>query len=190
MKTGLMSSILIVLIIAVSVLVFVPSVRAQVGRIIAGVVPAPLATLPGACPHTTGGTVGSGIFIWPTALHVISGSDYNLQTGHLAIDLAAAKDASVVAIDAGIVIFAGKNDFDLGYGNMVIVDHRNGWQSLYAHLDVVKVGCGENVKQGQLIGLAGQSGNSPTVHLHFELWQVNADGQVNKVNPHLYLPAP
>ena len=114
---------------AVSVLAFVPSVRAQVGRIIAGVVPTPLVSLPGACPHITGGWVGSGVFIWPTALHVISGYDYNIQL-HPAIDLAAALDAPVVAIDAGVVIFAGYNDYDYGYGNMVIIDHRNGWQSL------------------------------------------------------------
>jgi murein DD-endopeptidase MepM/ murein hydrolase activator NlpD len=72
---------------------------------------------------------------------------------------------------------------------MVVIDHRNGWQSLYAHLDVVKIACGENVDQGQLIGLAGQTGNAPFPQLHFELWQT-INGQVNKVNPHLYLPQP
>ncbi len=189
LRSGVTSAILVVLIMAVSVLAFVPSVRAQVGRIIAGVVPTPLVSLPGACPHITGGWVGSGVFIWPTALHYISGYDYNVQL-HPAIDLAASMDSPVVAVDTGVVIFAGYNDYDYGYGNMVIIDHRNGWQSLYAHLDAVKIVCGENVRQGQLIGLAGSTGNSSTVHLHFELWQVTPGGQVNKVNPHLYLPKP
>jgi murein DD-endopeptidase MepM/ murein hydrolase activator NlpD len=188
-KSGVTSAVLVVLIMAISVLAFVPSVRAQVGKIIAGVVPTPLVSLPGACPRITGGWVGSGVFIWPTALHVISGSDYNIQL-HPAIDLAATLDSPVVAIDTGVVIFAGHNDYDYGYGNMVIIDHRNGWQSLYAHLDAVKIVCGENVKQGQVIGLAGETGNSSTVHLHFELWQITPGGQVNEVNPHLYLPMP
>jgi murein DD-endopeptidase MepM/ murein hydrolase activator NlpD len=188
-RSGITSAILVVLIMAVSVLAFVPSVRAQVGRIIAGVVPTPLVSLPGACPHVTGGRVGSGVFIWPTALHYISGYDYNVQL-HPAIDLAVSMDSPVVAVDAGVVIFAGYNDYDYGYGNMVIIDHLNGWQSLYAHLDAVKIVCGENVRQGQLIGLAGETGNSSTVHLHFELWQITPGGQVNKVNPHLYLPKP
>ena len=190
LRNGVTSAVLVVLIMAVSVLAFVPSVRAQVGRIIAGVVPTPLVSLPGACPRTTGGRAGSGVFIWPTALHVISGMDYDPELPHPAIDVAAALDSPVVAIDDGVIIFAGRNDYDLGYGNMVIIDHRNGWQSLYAHLNAVKIVCGENVRQGQLIGLAGQTGNSSTLHLHFELWQVTANGQVNKVNPHLYLPKP
>ena len=190
LKTGLTTAVFILFISMFSVLAFVPSVRAQVTKIIAGVVPAPLGTLPGACPHISGGWVGSGVFIWPTSLHVISGTDYEPQLPHPAIDIAASLDSPVVAVDSGVVIFAGRNDYDLGYGNMVIIDHRNGWQSLYAHLDAVKTICGENVKQGQLIGLAGQTGNSPSVHLHFELWQVGANGQVDKVNPHLYLPKP
>ena len=190
LKTGITFALLIILIITVFVFAFVPSVQAQVGRIIAGVLPSPLESKPGACSSVKGGWVGSGVFIWPTALHMISGSDYDTSTGHLAIDLAASLDAPVVAMDAGVVIFSGQNNYNWGYGNTVIIDHRNGWESLYAHLDAVKTVCGENVRQGQLIGLAGQTGNSPTIHLHLELLQIGAGGQVNKVNPHLYLPQP
>ena len=189
MKTGIMSAVLVVLIMAVSVLAFIPSVRAQVGKLIASILPGPLGAQPGACQSVEGGTLGSGVFVWPTALHEISGKDFNPDSPlyHPAIDIAAPKDSTIVAADAGVVVYAGWNNW--GYGNMVVIDHRNGWQSLYAHLDVVKVGCGENVGQGQLIGLAGLTGNAPFSQLHFELWQT-ISGQVNKVNPHLYLPLP
>jgi len=189
MKPGATSAVLVVLIIVVSVLVFVPSVRAQVGKLIASILPRALGAEPGACQSVEGGAVGSGVFVWPTILHNISGKDYNpgSQLYHPAIDIAAAKDSNVVAADAGVIVFAGWNNW--GYGNMVVIDHRNGWQSLYAHLDVVKVGCGENVDQGQLIGLAGQTGHVPFPQLHFELWQI-IEGQINRVNPHLYLPQP
>lgn len=189
LKTWFTSAVLVILIMAVSVLAFVPSVRAQVGKLIASILPGPLGAQPGACQSIEGGAVGSGVFVWPTTLHEISGKDYNPDSPlyHPAMDIAAAKDSTVVAADAGVVVYAGWNNW--GYGNMVMIDHRNGWQSLYAHLDVVKVGCGENVEQGQLIGLAGQTGNAPFPQLHFELWQT-INGQVNKVNPHLYLPQP
>jgi hypothetical protein len=187
MKTGVMSAVLVVLIMAISILTFVPSVRAQVGKLIASILPDPLGAQPGACQSVEGGAVGTGVFVWPTTQHDISGKDFNPDSPlyHPAIDIAAVKDSNVVAADTGVVVYAGWNNW--GYGNMVIIDHGNGWQSLYAHLDVVKIGCGKSVVQGQLIGLAGQTGNAPFPQLHFELWQT-IDGQVNQVNPHLFLP--
>jgi len=112
----------------------------------------------------SGGAVGTGGFIWPASNHYISGNDY--WSGHLAIDIAAGLGASIWAADSGVVVYAGWSNN--GYGNMVMLDHGNGWQTLYAHLSSVNVGCGQSVGQGQLIGLGGSTGNSTGPHLHFE----------------------
>ncbi|UCF61361.1 MAG: peptidoglycan DD-metalloendopeptidase family protein [Anaerolineaceae bacterium] len=120
---------------------------------------------PGGCTGDyTGGIIGTGGFIWPTANHYISGNDY--WSGHLAIDIAAGYGAAIWAADSGVAVFAGWST--VGYGYMVMLDHGNGWQTLYAHLSQVNVGCGQNVTQGQLIALGGSTGNSTGPHLHFE----------------------
>lgn len=113
----------------------------------------------------SGGAVGTGGFIWPTAVHSISGNDY--WAGHLAIDLAAGQGEPVWAADSGVVVFAGWAYG--GYGNIVAVDHGNGWQTAYAHLSAVSVTCGQSVGQGETIGQAGSTGNSTGPHLHFEV---------------------
>lgn len=120
---------------------------------------------PGGCTGDySGGAIGTGGFIWPSANHYISGNDY--WSGHLAIDIAAGLGASIWAADSGVVVFAGWST--VGYGNMIMIDHGNGWQTLYGHLNQVDVGCGQSVSQGQHIGLAGSTGNSSGAHLHFE----------------------
>jgi LysM repeat protein len=120
---------------------------------------------PGACSGDyTGGAVGTGGFIWPTGNHYVSGNDY--WSGHLAIDIAAGVGSSVWAADSGVIVFAGWST--VGYGNMVMIDHGNGWQTLYAHLSTVAVSCGQSVAQGQSIAGAGSTGNSTGPHLHFE----------------------
>ncbi len=120
---------------------------------------------PGGCSGDfSGGAVGTGGFIWPAANHYLSGNDY--WSGHLAIDIAAGEGTPIWAADSGVVVFAGGAYG--GYGNMVMIDHGNGWQTLYAHLSVVSVACGQSVTQGQRIGLAGSTGNSTGAHLHFE----------------------
>jgi murein DD-endopeptidase MepM/ murein hydrolase activator NlpD len=139
---------------------------------------------PGACGAVSGGAVGFGTFVWPTPKHWISGYNYSPETGHYAIDLAGELGDGVVATDAGVVVYAGWNDW--GYGNVIVLDHGNGWQSLYAHLSQINVACGQSVGQGELIGLVGSTGNSTGPHLHFELMHV----QYGKVNPLDYLPPP
>ena len=135
---------------------------------------------PGGCSGDySGGAVGTGGFIWPASNHYISGNDY--WSGHLAIDIAAGQGASIWAADSGVVVFAGWST--VGYGNMVMLDHGNGWQTLYAHLSQVLVGCGESVSQGLRIGLAGSTGNSTGPHLHFE-----TRFQGGFVNPWYVLP--
>jgi murein DD-endopeptidase MepM/ murein hydrolase activator NlpD len=137
---------------------------------------------PGACPGGySGGVVGSGAFIWPANNHFLSGNNY--WAGHLGIDIAAGLGDPIYAADGGVVVFAGLSNW--GYGLMVQIDHGNGWNTLYAHLSQYNVSCGQNVFQGNIIGLAGSTGNSSGPHLHFEM-----NYQGSRPNPWNYLPAP
>ncbi len=120
---------------------------------------------PGACETGDSGAYGTGTFVWPAPTHALSGNDY--WPGHLAIDIATASGDPIYATDSGLVVYAGP--IGGGYGNMVMIDHGNGYQSLYAHLTTWKANCGQSVYQGQLIGLAGSTGNSTGPHLHFEV---------------------
>jgi len=138
----------------------------------------------GACGAISGGAVGFGTYVWPTTEHWISGYDYSLETNHPAIDIAGKLGNAIYATDAGVIVYAGWND--LGYGNLIMIDHGSGWQSLYAHLEQINVFCGQSVGQGELIGLMGSTGNSSGPHLHFELMNT----VYGKVNPHDWLPAP
>ncbi|MBE0671967.1 MAG: M23 family metallopeptidase [Anaerolineales bacterium] len=136
----------------------------------------------GACDPVSGGAVGYGYYVYPTNKHYLSGFDYSTKTNHLGIDLAGNEGEGVYAADAGVVVYSGWNDY--GYGNMVMIDHGNGFQSLYAHLSAFNVGCGQSVGQGEVIGAVGSTGRSSGPHLHFELMA----GM--KVNPWDYLPPP
>jgi len=136
----------------------------------------------GACDPVSGGAVGYGAFVYPTNKHYLSGFDYSTKTNHLGIDLAGNEGEAVYASDAGVIVYAGWNDY--GYGNMIMVDHGNGFQTLYAHLSALNVGCGQSVGQGEVIGAVGSTGRSSGPHLHFEIMA----GM--KVNPWDYLPPP
>ncbi len=120
---------------------------------------------PGACDTSAGGAFGSGVFTWPSNNRVLSGNDY--WAGHLAIDIAAYTGDPIFAADSGLVVYAGP--ISGGYGNMVMIDHGNGYQTLYAHLSAWTVNCGSSVSQGQIIGRAGSTGRSTGPHLHFEV---------------------
>jgi murein DD-endopeptidase MepM/ murein hydrolase activator NlpD len=129
----------------------------------------------GACDPVSGGAVGYGTFVFPTNKHFLSGFDYSEKTNHRGIDLAGSEGEGVYATDAGVIVYSGWNDY--GYGNMVMIDHGNGFQSLYAHLSAIYRGCGQSVGQGEGIGAVGTTGRSSGPHLHFEImtatWKVN-----------------
>ncbi len=108
---------------------------------------------------------GTGYFVWPTSVHTISGNNY--WSGHLAIDIGAGIGSPVYAADSGVVVWAGW--MENGYGNVVIIDHNNNYVTVYAHLSVVNVSCGQNIFQGSVLGSAGSTGNSTGPHLHFEI---------------------
>lgn len=135
----------------------------------------------GACDTSTAGAMGTGSFIWPAGNHFLSGNDY--WSGHLGIDIAAGEGAPIFAADSGVVVYSGWSDG--GYGNMIMIDHGNGYQTLYAHLSVLGARCGSSVSKGQTIGSAGSTGNSTGAHLHFEVRY-----QGGFVSPWYVLPAP
>lgn len=137
----------------------------------------------GACGPVSGGAVGYGAFIWPANKHYLSGFDYSPSTNHWGLDIAGSEGEAVYATDAGVVVYAGWNNY--GYGNMIMVDHGNNFQSLYAHLSSIKVGCGQSVGQGDLIGAIGTTGRSSGPHLHFEIRAISSF-----VNPWDVLPQP
>lgn len=125
---------------------------------------------------------GTGAFAWPTDRRHLVGKDFSWRW-HPGLDLGGEFDEPIYAADSGVVVYAGWNTY--GYGNLVILDHGNGWHTLYAHFNSVLVACGEGVTQGQIIGLAGSTGRSTGPHLHFEM---RLGGTY--VNPWDYLPAP
>jgi LysM repeat protein len=136
---------------------------------------------PGACEGNYSGAYGTGTFAWPTASHVLSGNDY--WSGHLGIDIAGFLGDGIFAADAGVVVFAGWANG--GYGYMVMIDHGNGYQTLYAHMSVVAATCGQSVYTGSYIGAIGSTGNSTGPHLHFEVRYMGGF-----INPWYVLPPP
>lgn len=136
---------------------------------------------PGSCGTIESGATGNGTFVWPTVMHTLSGYNYDPSTNHNGLDFAGSLGNAIYAADGGVVVYAGWNDY--GYGNMIVIDHGTGWQTLYAHLSAIGVGCGQSVGQGDVIGALGSTGRSTGPHLHFEL--MSASG--GKVNPFDYL---
>jgi murein DD-endopeptidase MepM/ murein hydrolase activator NlpD len=130
-----------------------------------------------ACPGVAGPVDNS--FGWPANAHYISGNDYT--PSHLGIDIAANQGDPIYAAAAGVVTMAQGGD-NYGYGNVVQIDHGNGFVSLYAHLSQINVSICQIVGQGTVIGLAGATGNAFGAHLHFEI-RINGAN----VNPHQYV---
>ncbi|HSL31265.1 MAG TPA: LysM peptidoglycan-binding domain-containing M23 family metallopeptidase [Anaerolineales bacterium] len=130
-----------------------------------------------ACP---GGAVGGGGFRWPADNNFLSGNDY--WSGHLGIDIAAGAGAPVYAADSGVVTMA-QGGYNYGYGNVVQIDHGNGYSTIYAHLSAFFVSTCQSVSAGQQIATAGNTGNSQGAHLHFEVRQGGGF-----INPWFVLP--
>ncbi len=87
---------------------------------------------------------------------------------HLGVDIPAPRGTAVLASAGGTVVVAEERG---AYGNLVIVEHADGWTTRYAHLDRIGVSAGENLRAGALIGDVGSTGVSTGPHLHFEIWQ-------------------
>ena len=116
-----------------------------------------------------------GVFAWPTPGYTRITSKYGMRTHpitgvyklHTGVDIGAPMGASFVAANDGVVVKAGYNG---AYGNMVIIDHGGGIQTLYAHGSVIMVNVGEVVKKGETVVLkVGSTGYSTGAHAHFEV---------------------
>jgi murein DD-endopeptidase MepM/ murein hydrolase activator NlpD len=123
------------------------------------------------------GARGTGRFQWP----VLGSLTQGYWWGHRAIDIGAGTGTPVYAADGGFVSYAGWST--VGYGNLIVVDHANGYVTYYAHLSGFRVIVGQAVKRGQLIGLVGSTGNSSGPHTHFE---IRYNGSL--LNPRSFLP--
>lgn len=112
--------------------------------------------------------------IWPVAGHSSISSRFGMRQHpvggghkrHLGVDIAARSGTPIVAIALGKVVFAG---WRRGYGQVVDVDHGDGWVSRYAHAKHLVVRPGQSVLAGQMIGQVGSSGQATGAHLHLEL---------------------
>ena len=123
--------------------------------------------------------LGTGYFVWPVAPPYALTQEY--WGGHPAIDIDTYFRQPIFASDAGTVRFSGWND--TGYGNLVIIDHGNGYRTYYAHNEANLVSTGQVVYQGQQIAESGSTGNSSGEHLDFRIYYGGSF-----FNPLEYLP--
>lgn len=121
--------------------------------------------------------VGTGTFVYP--VNSRNFTQY-FWYGHPGIDIGLPEGSTVVASDTGTVTFAGWNIY--GYGNLIVVNHGNGYETFYAHLNGINVVPGQIVYQGSAIGTSGNTGNSSGPHIHFEI-RINN----NRDNPCWYI---
>lgn len=138
----------------------------------------PVSMLPSGSFKATGGSIaaanpartqantvrGTGSFRSPLQGYVVTQRFWALHNG---VDLAVPIGTNIYASDTGRVVFSGWDN--TGYGNMVLVDHGNGYQTRYGHLSVMLVNNGDTVTKGQLIAKSGSTGHSSGPHLHFEV---------------------
>lgn len=112
-----------------------------------------------------GTATATGNFVWPASGMITQGYRFY----HKAIDIANRSAGSIVAADGGVVIAAGWDAS--GYGNRIMIDHGNGYITLYGHLSVLQVSAGQRVNRGDVLGQMGSTGRSTGTHLHFEVRQ-------------------
>ena len=128
-------------------------------------------------------TTGTPSFRWPVRGRIISGfGPHPNGAQNDGIDLSVPEGTSVKAAEDGVVAYAG-NELK-GYGNLVLVRHQNGYVTAYAHASELMVKRGDQVKRGQIIARAGQTGNVSAPQLHFEIRK----GKV-PVDPVQFLPS-
>lgn len=137
----------------------------------------------GSATATSAQASSSSMFIWPSTGRISSNfgaprrglaSPY-----HTGIDI----DGGTVAVRAAASGRVVNVAYESGYGNYIVIEHGNGWRTLYAHLSRTDVQTGQYVEQGHTIGMTGATGYATGVHLHFEIQQHG-----RAVDPLHYLP--
>lgn len=109
-------------------------------------------------------------FAWPAPGKVLRGFAPGGAAKHRGIDIAGPLGSAVRAVAAGKVLFAGPDD---KLGNLVVIDHGQGWATAYAKLQKVTVTKGDKARAGERVGLLGNSGENPRTELHFEVRRYN-----------------
>lgn len=133
--------------------------------------PASLTTEEPPIPAPTGSTgepARTGHFLWPVNGAIVSG--FGSKPGGLqndGINIAAPRGTPIRAADNGVVVYAG-NELR-GFGNLLLIKHRGGWITAYAHAEQLLVHRGDEVKRGQIIARVGNTGGVTTPQLHFEV---------------------
>jgi murein DD-endopeptidase MepM/ murein hydrolase activator NlpD len=110
----------------------------------------------------------SSKFSWPVRGTILS--HYGAKTGGLyndGINISAALNTAVVAAENGVVAYAGNEV--RGMGNLIIIQHADGWMTVYAHMNSMAVRRGARVSVGQKIGTVGKTGKVTSPQLHFEI---------------------
>lgn len=115
----------------------------------------------------------TGVFQWPCTGHISSSFGYRYLFGatsfHTGLDIADWEGTPLYAADSGTVCFTGPKGT---YGNLIKIDHANGYLTYYGHCASISVSVGQWVEQGEQIGLMGQTGRATGPHCHFEIrWQ-------------------
>lgn len=105
-------------------------------------------------------------FVNPTVGVLTSAFGKRWGRNHNGIDIGADMNTEIYAAASGIVTYAGEMD---GYGNYVVIDHENGFETAYAHCNTILVSVNKSVKKGEIIAYVGSTGNSTGPHLHFEV---------------------
>lgn len=105
---------------------------------------------------------------------------YGTRAMHKGVDLSSEYGAPVFATGDGIVEKVDNGQAQFGYGRQILIDHKFGYKTRYAHLQRIFVERGQKVKRGQLIGEVGSSGGSTGPHLHYEVLHNNQN--VNPIN--------
>ncbi len=140
--------------------IIIPDAELQVS------IPTRIAVVAGSNPaHDTNGPDYVGYYIRP----VVSGRKTQGLHGYNGVDIAAPIGTPIVASAAGTVLLSSSGGWNGGYGNLVIISHGNGTQTVYGHLSKNIVSVGQHVEQGQTIGLMGRTGKATGSHVHFEI---------------------
>lgn len=126
--------------------------------------------------------LGDGTFTWPVEGYLNVSQGY--KKSHTAVDInTMGASPRVFAVQSGVVVRVAEVD---GYGKQVVLDHGNGIQTQYAHLQEIHVELGDYLKEGETLGLVGDTGWSDGKHLHFQI-TITGDLADRSIDPMKFL---